>query len=200
METPAGRSEACVICPESHWNLWQSWEEKGNLFQWPGERMIEATCPSPQLFVDVWRFLFLWKHTQGTLIFISPAFLFSLLYNKGVNGIKESKLADFFCWANISHHLCMPTSTISQSVSYLRNFGFDLCVLLWGSVIFWFRICLSHRLVFFFLRLFFRETKWDLCIVLSLVKLFAYLSEAESFSNIVSQCLNVNYWGVGILN
>lgn len=39
-----------------------------------------------------------------------------------------------------------------------------------------------------------------LCIVSSLVKLFSYLSEAESFSNIVNQCLYVNYGGMGILN
>lgn len=52
----------------------------------------------------------------------------------------------------------------------------------------------------YFLSLFFKETKWVLCIVSSLVKLFAYLSEAESFCNIVSQCFYVNYRGVGMLN
>lgn len=52
----------------------------------------------------------------------------------------------------------------------------------------------------YFLRLFFRKTNWGLCIVSSLVKSFAYLSEAESFSNIVNQGLYVNSRVLGILN
>lgn len=94
--------------------------------------------------------------------------------------------------------MCILTWTISQSESNLRDFGLDLCVLLWGSASFGFRSCLSPKL--FFLRLVFLETKWVWRIFSSLVKLFAYLSEAESFSSIVNQCLYVNYRGVGILN
>lgn len=188
---PAGRSETCVICPESHRNLWQSCEEKLNLFQCPGERMTEATCPSPQLFVDLWRFLFRWVHTERKF----RAFWFPLFYHKEINRIQES----FLLIPNRSSSVwgILPTSTISQSVRYPRHFGLDLCVLMWGSVIFGFTTCLSHGLFF---QIIFRETKWGFCIFSSLVKLFACLSEAESFSNIVNQCLYVNYRDVGILN